>query len=258
VASSAPRPLPPAPAEAACRALRAEGQIRVRGSERAVTAGQSLDGRTWLELGKGAKLSLRHSRSARELELTGPATVLPFALGEEQVLLAEGTLQSSRGPGARPGAEVLVATPLGSVRYADAALEIRALGRRLEVRVRSGTARINPAEGAIQRDKLGFGPKSKAVVVGNLRPEALVLACESSATDAEALARKVGAGDGGKLGQRAAAHVEARRKARSTCATATAASALAAEPERSKLFARVAAADRRWRAIPHPAKGLQK
>lgn len=248
--------LPTRHPDIACRAVRASGEIHELESRRVVRSGSPLDGRAWVELGKDAKLALRHARSARELLVTGPALLLPCVHGEEQVLLAEGRLETTSGPGARPGAEVTVASPLGSVRYADATLEIRASGRRLVVSSRAGTAEVEAAPGTKLQGKPRLEPKQKLTVVGEPKPERLVEACEKAATEAGNRAQEVLAGgDAGKsLGERAAAHVQARQAARGICSVASAAAATAKEPERARLLARVAAADGRWRAVPHPKK----
>ncbi len=65
----------------------------------------------------GASISLRHTQTTREFKLIGPASVLPCRAGSEQLLLAAGQLTTSANLGVRPGAEVLIATPQGTIRY---------------------------------------------------------------------------------------------------------------------------------------------
>jgi hypothetical protein len=253
--------VPPRHPEVACRALSVTGKVHPLGSDQLLKSAGTLDGRTWLELDKGARMTLRHSRSGRELVVTGPGLVLACRDGEEQFLLAKGGIDTTMGPGARPGAEVLVATPLGTVRYGDASAEIRATGRRVDILARAGMVTLEAASGAKLKGPARLVPKSKATITGNPAPEALVEACEELAKQAEGLARDVisgsGAGpDGGpggkSLGERAAAHVTARQKARGACTTASAAAVLAPEADRAGLMRRVAAADQRWKAVPRP------
>ncbi len=219
---------------------------------KALTSSAPLDGRTWLELDEGATVAIRHAVTGRDLSLSGPASVLPCVAGEEEVLLARGTLRASHGLGARPGAEVLLATPLGNVRYADAALDLRLSDKKLEVEVRTGSARLDPAGASRLTGKRELGPRSKASVSGRADPALLVKECEAKAKLAGERARAVLTrnAEGPSLGERAAAHVEARRQARGACMTAAAATALAEEADRAPLRARVAAAERLWKAIP--------
>ena len=80
------------PPQIACRALTVKGKVTAPGAPHPLVNGAPLDGLTWLELAPGAKLALRHTKSARELELSGPALVLPCAGGEEEVLLTRGKI----------------------------------------------------------------------------------------------------------------------------------------------------------------------
>jgi hypothetical protein len=250
--SSRPTPRP----ELGCRAIRVEGQVRRQGGA-AVDTGDLLDGVSWVELGESARLGLRHSRSGRELLVSGPALVLPCSAGEEQLLLATGQVETSYGAGARPGAQVLIATPFAVVRSAEATLLIRASGRQLAIDCSAGEARIDLAAGAKLRGRELLRPKSRATIRSAPEIPALMDACEKEAERAETLGRQVlSSGDAGAtLGERAARHVEARQKARSACAILAAAAATRPEPERAATLARAASADRRWRAVPAASPG---
>ena len=236
--------------------MRVDGEVTLAGSGKAVSKDDALDGRAWIQLGDGAKVALRHTRSARELAVYGPAMLLPCVAGEEQVLLARGRIETTSGLGARPGAEVTIATPLGSVQYADATLVVRATGRQLVVESKAGTASIQAASGTTLAGKAELLPKAKTTVTGTAKPAGAVEACERAAQTAEDKGRLVlGAGDAGPLGERAAAHVAARGEARRACTIAAAAAAGAEEPERGRLLGRVEAADRRWKAVPSRSGG---
>jgi hypothetical protein len=247
-APAAPHEVPP---QAACRAIRVDGTVRVRGGS-ALTTGAALDGRSWVELDERARLGLRHSRTGRELVVEGPSLILPCRGGEEEFLLAEGFVTTSRGQGARPGAEVLIATPFASMAYGDAKLEVRASGRQVVIASKGGEARIEPARGATLRGERQLRARAQATVSALPDVSALIAACEREAERAEGLARAVlAAADGGEtLGERAARHVEARQKARSACAVAATAAATRPESERAEAGVRTIAADRRWKAVP--------
>ncbi len=96
-ASSLMKPvsLPPA-----CRAIQVKGDVRSAAGPIALL--MPLDGRTWVTLGEGAELALRHGVSAREFEVRGPGRFLPCRGGLEQVLVSEGRVKSSSGTGVRP------------------------------------------------------------------------------------------------------------------------------------------------------------
>jgi hypothetical protein len=250
----APPTTPSAPgaprSELTCRAIRVDGAVRAQGGP-AIAVGGALDGRTWVELADGAGLGLRHSRSGRELVVSGPALVMPCRAGEEELLLAWGRVTTASGVGARPGAEQLIATPFGAIRSVDASLEIRATDSQLSVTCSVGEAQIEPAPGVSSAAR-SLRAKGRATLAGSPELPALLGACEREAEQAELLARQVldSVDGGGSLGERAARHVEGRQKARAGCAIAAAAAVTRPEPERAGLFARVAAADRRWKSVP--------
>jgi len=252
--SSAP---PAAAAKPACRALVVTGDVKVEGSP--VLVSSMLDGEHWAELAPNSSLSLRHSASSREFKLIGPGRFLPCRNGTEQILLAAGRLATSANLGVRPGAEVLIATPVGSVRYGDAALEVELGAQGLSVRVKEGEAWVEPAQGS--------APFPNPVHSGaahlpaqHMTARALVAACEASADAAATSAARVltsgSAGGESSLGDRAALHMRARARARIACAIAAAAAFAASDPaERLPLSASVAHADELWQSVPRASSG---
>ena len=66
-----------------------------------------------------------------------------------------GATLTSANLGVRPGAEVLIATPLGAVRYGDAALDLSLDAQGLRVRVKQGEAWVEPEERALTGE-IGF------------------------------------------------------------------------------------------------------
>ena len=246
-----------------CRALAVTGISTVDGAPLAVDA--LLDGEHWVELEAGASVSLRHTVTTREFKLIGPARVLPCRAGAEQVLLAAGQLSTSANLGVRPGAEVLIATPEGTVRYGDAALDVEFSDKGLRVRVKQGEAWVEPQT----RGKPGFKNPVRNGSEARLRPERvpiqrIVATCQAAAEAAtESAARVLGHDRGadagaGSLGERAAVHLRERGKARMACAVAAAAIGTlqgAEASERQSLSASVAHADELWQSVPRAIPG---
>ncbi len=268
-ASAAPSPAPTAASSAAsassvtlrveqpkagCRALMVTGLATVDGSPLAPSA--IVDGEHWVELAAGSSVALRHTQTSREFRLIGPGHALPCRNGSEQILLADGQLSTSANLGVRPGAEVLIATPEGVVRFGDAALDLEFGSKGLRVRVKQGEAWVEPEE----RGRPGFKNPLRSGTEARLphsptKPQALLDVCESAALAAEASARRVlhgeGAGGGDSLGARAAAHMRERAKARTACAVAAVATFSERDPAiRQRLSASVAHAEALWQSVP--------
>lgn len=254
VAASTPAPPPPRK-HATCRALGVEGKARV--GERALGSGMELDGSAWVTLEAGASLTLKHATSGREVAVSGPALFRACEHGREQVLLVRGTLRVGSGMGSRPGAEVLLATPIASARYADADFTLALDAQRLTLDVRAGRVELEPADvPAPKGSKSPLHAKDKlSLPLGKPDPERLLSRCKEAAEAAEATARNVrDRGAEEPLGERARAHVRARRAARSACAVAAAATGLVADPiARAGLWAEVSRWEGRGAAVPHAA-----
>lgn len=253
---------PPAPSAAAapipaCRVLAVEGKARVSGAP--VVARMPLDGRSVLTLERDASVSVRHSITTREFELKGPGRFLPCVQSEEHVLVATGQLTTTPGPGARPGAEVLVATPLGVLRYGNGQLHVDAAAEKVVVRAQSGDGWLTPSEGAARRGpEHVVSPKGTATLLKRPADADLVKACQASAalaaSRAVALLRPPGPDAGpSTLGDRAAAHVQARQAARAACFSAQAALMGAPETkENARLEMQIRRAEALWKAVPTP------
>jgi hypothetical protein len=245
------------PAKGACRALVVNGKASV--DTIPITTGMLLDGEHWVLLEAGASVALRHSITSREFKLLGPGKVLPCRGGAEQILLARGQLATSANLGVRPGAEVLIATPLGTVRYGDAALDVEVTAKRLNVRVKQGQAWLEPEKAGKSsfKNPLSTGAEAHLSPLASTAPKALE-ACENDAQRAsESALRVVNAGPAGNtssLGDRAAENMRARASARRSCAVAAAALGALDDPaERLRLSAAVAHADELWQSVPPAA-----
>lgn len=243
----------------ACRALLVSGKATVDGTP--IITGSLLDGEHWVELEAGSSVALRHTLTSREFKLIGPARVLPCRAGAEQLLLSAGQLSTSANLGVRPGAEVLIATPLGTIHYGDAALDVESSAKGLRVRVKQGEAWVEPEKAGKPPFKNPVGSGAEARLSG--RPsnaQQLLDACQTAAQHARDSAQQVltggQAGAPSSLGARAAENMRARAAARSACAMAAAALGALDDPaERQSLSAAVAHADDLWRSVPTAAPG---
>jgi len=235
-----------------CRALRVEGDAKV--GDAVLAPGAELDGSEWVRLGGGARLTLKHASSGREIALAGPAVFRACRRGREQVLLAEGKVTVGSGMGARPGAEVLIATPVATVRYGDAEFSLALDQKRLSVEVRTGQVEVDPATPASKAPKSPMHAKDK-LVIPLRKPDvvALMARCKEAAEAAESSARRVGDRSLPEpLGERAQAHVRARKTARTACTIAAAATGLVADPEAAAgLWAEAVRWEGLWESIPH-------
>jgi hypothetical protein len=217
-----------------------------------VLASQTLEGNDWLELAAGAKLGLRHVATSREWTLLGPGTFRPCLDGEEQIALASGQVKASVGGGARPGAEVFVFTPFGTVRYGDASLGITAEDARLVVRLEAGDAWLEPL------GKSGNArPSTKQIgrsEIVSLVPNRALLEqrCVEDAQAAAEAARGMIAtpNDKADLSEKAVSHLKARRRARLSCGEALAYAGRLEGDERGRLLDRLADSERIWRSFP--------
>jgi hypothetical protein len=244
-----------------CRALVVSGSVKSGSSQ--ILPQARMDTAGFVDVGAASRIVVKHTKSGRELTLEGPARAEICRGGEEQVLLASGHFKSTTGVGARPGAEVWVATPAGLIRYGDAELQVKADGKRVALSVASGDAWVEPARGSTLKGPAHVVAKSAASLSRGAASTSasLVSHCEESAEAAASAARNVlrgpgGGADAGSLGERAAAQVHARRAARAACASAGAALGQVEDrDEHQRLAARIDRADRLWRLVPPQKSG---
>lgn len=255
--SDQPPQLVRAPARV-CRAIAVRGEVTTP-EARPIASMDPLDETGWLELGEGASVTVRHAQSTRELTFDGPGKVWPCYHEDEQFIVHSGTVHARAGAGARPGAEVVIATPFGVVRYGDSDLTATVAGS-LEVEVRSGEAWVEgpgsePAPETVSAHQSTSRTDSEAV-------ELLVQRCKDTAERARERARAVldRSKDRSTLGQRAAEHLRARQEARKACGIAVA----AVGPRTAKTASAIREIDRaeeRWREVPEgpsPPKAAPK
>jgi len=216
-----------------------------------------LSGRQWIDVTRGSEVTVKHSDSGRELTLLGPARAMMCPHGEEQVVLSSGKLRTTMGAGARPGAEVMVATPAGTIRYGDALLEARVSALRVNVWVRAGDAWLEPIANATRTGTEHLvGPQGKAslAISKTVTAEELVTTCAKAAAVAAEMARAVVSNPAQaktSLGQRAAEHLRARRAARAACASSAArVGQLDDLAERQRLQGLMESSERLWQVVP--------
>lgn len=226
-----------------------EGTLHVAHSEKLLKVGDLVDSEAWLDLGEAGRLSLKHTQTGREWTVRGPAWLRACIDGQESVWLSAGELSIGTGAGVRPGAQVVISTPHGSVRWGDAALSVKVSPKQTAVSVSAGRAWLTPTlQTKLSGDaELGAKGSAKLVAEGSVekRTQLLVEACEADATLAERLARELlgagkpapaAAGDGAPsppasaasaappkklgLGELARDQAAARGKARGSCAAA--------------------------------------
>lgn len=242
-AAASPATAPPD----ACRVMSVSGRAR-RGSGQPIARGARLAGAEPIELEDDGRLHFKHTGSGREWTARGPARLVPCVDGQEEIILVSGALRAELGAGARPGAEVWVGTPFGSIRYARAQAEVRVSEQALELTASVGDVWL---EGAAPAAELRVAAAIRRPAAQRLRVGPALEACARAAAESEARAKALlGPGEVG-LGQRAAAHVRARRLARSRCASATA-TVLAQAPS-DELAARLRELEeyrRAWQRVP--------
>jgi hypothetical protein len=250
-----------APQVLGCRVIEVSGAIESAG--RPLRTGAWLDGASWLILPKDGKVVVKHPTSARELSVSGPGRVRLCAAGDEQVVLARGTLRATAGPGARPGAQVLVFTPVGVVRYGNADLAARVTERSVNIQVFAGDAWVDPLFGATRQGPEHVLARVQSALKAAAAPaaERAVTACREASQAAASAAEVVltpGQADA-SLGQRAASQLKARQTARSLCGSALAVLGNAPNSASARaLEIGLKEADALWQKVPSGPAGPAK
>jgi hypothetical protein len=234
-----------------CRVLAVSGPNAKTSA--AAYEGRFFDGGAWVELAPDVSLALKHSETTREFAVHGPGRFLVCPSGDESVLVASGMFSSTAGPGSRAGAEVLVGTPLGTVRYADANLRIDVRPNSVELNVSQGSALFDRAGDATigAATQTLEGPKGRVRIAASTDATRLVQRCSelrSSITRGQKPAVPAAASAGPVLGSWAVTQLKARQAARIGCASARAASGRLDEPERSRLLSLAGSTDPAGRA----------
>jgi hypothetical protein len=250
---------PAAPASspgARCRVMSVSGSAQREGLP--LRAGDTLDRQQSVELGAASTLHLVHTSSARQWTLTGPARAFACERGAEEIVLASGTLRTEPGSGVRPGAEVWVGTPFGSLRYSDARAELQVTPEALRVQVSSGSVWLSPLGADATERELAGGTSTWPARPHRLASGVAMARCESDSRAAEALATALLAPSTEPLGARAREHVRARQRAHASCssalATLLASDAGGAQDAPTQAgYSALAASDRRWRGVPERA-----
>jgi hypothetical protein len=227
-------------------------------SATAPSVGTRLTELGWFELADGAELAVKHGDTLREFELIGPGRFLACPGGDETVLVASGSLTTTAGPGARAGAVVTLATPLGVIEYPDAELRLEVAASKLSLTVKQGQAtlvRLAKRAAAGPNQESVRAPAGHAVLRGEVNTPELVQRCEELRADAGVPASAPS--DATERARWAVARMQARRDARLACEVARAATGRLAEAERSRFEAQLlgrAASERSGATTSHEAE----
>jgi hypothetical protein len=217
----------------------------------------------WLELGAGVELQLKHTETTRELSLLGPGRFLACADGAEAVLVAEGVVVTTPGPGSRAGAEVQLATPFGVVHYADAALRLDVQREKLALEVKLGAAAL---DATVNEDRAGGtrpepvrAPRGRLALAGKVDPEALAKRCSLAEARIQSKTATSPPSAGPERGAWALSLFEARKAARYACARARASAGRLEGAERVRLLdqlpQRAAGVDEKAERLPESDRG---
>jgi hypothetical protein len=242
--------------------------IGVRGGVSETDAGvisdaMKVEGKS-LTLPAGAKVTVKSVSSGKELAFLGPGSGIACRDGDEdEHWLFAGSADSTAGG---PGSETWLVVPSYAViRFAGAALHVevgQAPTSALTLNVQGGSAWVLPigglppgaADAGVTPDASGFvrvdAGRALAIPRSNAPAKAAVDRCVSAAGEARTLAGALVAPDAA-IGDLAAKHVEARKRARALC-TAALASLDPKDPANSKERARAEAADKSWRVVLTP------
>lgn len=243
-------------APTACRAIGASGPIRHEADAGAILPGDLLT-QDFVELGAGAKLSVKNGTTTREMIFEGPGAVRACVGGDEEMWLMSGIFSSVIGAGESPGAEVWVVTPHAVVRYGSGVhMKLNVSSIKLDVDLKAGSAWAFPLESFSLHDAgtphqldgwVEIPGNATVTFISKKAPSQLVGDCELAAKTARDLAVQIGSGDAA-LGDAAPKHVVARHKAHAVCAAAELVAARSLDlVERERLLPRARAANAKWR-----------
>jgi hypothetical protein len=260
----------PAPPKLACRAIAADGDVRVEvpGADAGTGAPVLLQGlvptNAWVELAKGARLVAKDPRTTRETTFRGPGRGRACVDYGEESWLTAGIFESSLGAGEGPGLEEWVVTPYGVVRYGAAKLVVEIKGQQAFVKVESGVAFTwspgPPTPGTtIEEGWVRQVPGAATLSAPRGEPPAdgtklAVDRCTTLATSARHLAEQVMAPGGADAGT-ITAQVTTRRLARAACAVASVRVGSALAAEAATLAQPLASANAAWSGLPSPNGG---
>lgn len=170
-----------------------EGTIHVAHTDKTLNVGALVDSEAWLDLGEAGSLSLKHTLTGREWSVRGPAWLRACVDGQEALWLSRGELRIGTGAGVRPGAQVVLSTPHGIIRWGDASLSVKVDAKQTTVAVSAGRAWLTPAQETKLAGAEELGAKASAKLIakggGEQRAQLLVAACERAASLAEQLAK---------------------------------------------------------------------
>jgi len=236
--AGASRSAPPTALPNGCRVLGVKGLKP--GAAPPPSVGTRLGALGWFELEDGVELAVKHGDTLREFELIGPGRFLVCPGGDETVLVASGSLTTTAGAGARAGAVVTLATPLGVIEYPDAELRLDVGASKLSLAVKQGQAtlvQIAKRGTAAPHPESVRAPAGHSELHGAVNTAELVERCEELREQAGSPGSAPS--DATERARWAVARMQARIDARLTCEVARAATGRLAEAERSRFEAQL-------------------
>ncbi|MGH7286163.1 MAG: hypothetical protein ACRELY_31980, partial [Polyangiaceae bacterium] len=233
----------------------------------------------WIDLTPGAKVTAKSPRTLRETSFEGPALVRPCVDHDEEAWLVGGTFAAVSPGNESPGAEELVVTPLGVVRYVSATFTAHVDKRAVSVKVNGGSTYVlvppfaslkdgsdagapDAGGGTWLREDPGFSGTLAASLADDKMPAAAALACKNAAAATKAIAAELLAPDA-SIGTLGPQHTESRRLSHGLCSIARLVIAKMPDDKpsdktgapktptsKSSLQDAVDAAEKDWRTLP--------
>ena len=281
-----------------CRAIEATNKPTLLPSPLASSSGASADAGSnvlardmqipegdWIDLAAGAKVTAKSPRTLRETTFEGPARVRPCVDHDEEAWLTGGTFTAVSPGNESPGAEELMVTSLGVVRYVSATFTAHVDKRAVSVKVTGGSTFVlvppfatlkdgddsgratslradagapDAGGGTWLREDGGFSGTLAATLPDEKMPAAAVLACKNAAAATKTIATELLAPDA-SITTLGGEHTESRRLSHGLCSIARLVVAKMPEDKagapktptsKSSLADAVDAAEKDWRTLP--------
>lgn len=198
-----------------------------------------------------ARLVFKSPRTGRETTVVGPAHARGCVQHEEEAWLTKGTLEGHAGSGDGPGAEQWIVTPHLVVRHLAAEVTVTVSKGQTLVKVAKGAAHLWPSAADAGKDegwdRLDAGGTRKL----EGEPDAMKAGrvCTQLAEESGRLSSAM-RDAGSSLGDLAAQHIAARRRAHAACSQAhVLLEEMPIGMARAGLTYRLVAADRIWRSV---------
>lgn len=229
----------------------------------------------WIDIAAGSKVTAKSPRTLRETTFEGPGRVRPCVDHDEEAWIVGGTFDAISPGNESPGAEELVVTPFGVVRYVSATFTARVDKRAVAVKVNGGSTFVlvppfaslkdgsdagapDAGGGAWLREDPGFSGTLAATLADDKLPQASVDACKNAAAATKTIATELMAPDA-SITTLGGQHTDSRRLSHGLCSIARLiiakmpddkAGAAKTPTSKSSLTDALEAAEKDWRTLP--------